>query len=363
MNRWIWIRTLLTGMIALGFIALENVVGSRFIILITLFIMLMLLPFIRSMLADKFKGPSLIIDVMILVMMSRLSRFVINYYVYMLLMILLLEVGLLVKDKWQKIIGALIVGVTLYNYGVLFYYRQNLGTLSEIVFMLVIHILIVFSLILINQNKKEKEIQKDLNEQLESLTRLAVKNKLARDIHDTFGHDMMALIMELEMASLLIDSEPDQAKDMIIKAKSSARQGMKTIRQVVETLRNEDDMIREDIHVMIDRFRDRVNIEVNYKLPDEIEDKNCFEVLYRLIQECMTNSIRHGGADKIDIQVKEGLGMYSFEISDNGQGVGTINEGYGLKGMRERIEALNGKVDISGQDGFTVKGYIEVKND
>ena len=132
-------------------------------------------------------------------------------------------------------IVGLIVMVTLYNYGVLYYYRQNLGTLSEIVFMIVIHILIVFSLILIHQNKKEKEKQKVLNEQLESLTRVAVKNRVARDIHDTFGHDMMALIMEIEMAGVLIDQDKEQAKAMMIQAKGSARQGMKTIRQVVET--------------------------------------------------------------------------------------------------------------------------------
>ena len=363
MKNWIWIRMVMISIIAVGFISLENVIGSRLLILLVLFMMLMVLPFIRKKLPEKLQGPSLLLDVILLVIMGRLSRFVINYYIYMLLMMLLLETGLLIKSRWQKMIVGLIVMVTLYNYGVLFYYRQNLGTLSEIVFMIVIHILIVFSLILIHQNKKEKEKQKQLNEQLESLTRVAVKNRVARDIHDTFGHDMMGLIMEIEMAQLLIDKDSERAKDMLIKAKGSARQGMRTIRQVVETLRNEDEMIRESIKEMIERFKERVNIDIQYKLPTSIDNRDCFEVLYRLIQECMTNSIRHGNADQITIHVKKALKTYTFEIRDNGVGATSITEGYGLKGMRERIESLNGKIEINSEIGFVVKGYVEVTDD
>lgn len=221
------------------------------------------------------------------------------------------------------------------------------------------------------ENRREKEKQRQLNEtlihandQIESLTRVAVKNNVARDIHDTFGHDMMALIMEIEMAQLLIDSDKKKAKEMLIQAKTSARQGMKTIRQVVETLRNEEHMVLESIESLIEKFRDRLKVKIVYSIAEGLDKHpECKEALYRLVQECMTNSVRHGQANHIHIEIKEGLKTFVFKIQDDGVGSDHINEGFGLKGMRERIEALNGKLTIKSDKGFIVEGYIEVTDD
>jgi len=288
-------------------------------------------------------------------------------------MSLLLEVGLTYPIKWAKYIMTIIISISIYHYLVLYNYRDNLGTVSEIVFMCVINGLIVFSVILNHKNLKEKEIQISLNKalqesnsQLEVLTRMAVKNNIARDIHDTFGHDMMALIMELEMAQILIDSDQNQAKEILTKAKQSARDGMKTIRKVVETLRNDDlDIIDKSIEDMINSFKDKVKIRIDYVLYDQIEElpRKHYEVLYRLIQECLTNSVRHGGADHVEVAVKEGLHTVVFEIRDNGIGSNDIIEGYGLKGMRERVESINGSLRIKSQDGFEIEGFIEVTDD
>lgn len=371
MKNWNWIKSIIVAMIAIGFISLENAVGSRYITLIGLFIGMMAMPLIRMKLSTTLQNISFVLDVIFLVLMGVLSRYVINYYVYVLLMMTLLEAGLIGGSKLNKFVTAGIVLFTLYNYGVLFYYRRNLGTVSEIIFMIVINVLIIFSMYLVRQNRKEKEKQKQLNEtlieandQIEALTRVAVKNNIARDIHDTFGHDMMALIMEIEMAQVLMDSDKEKAKEMLTQAKTSARQGMKTIRQVVETLRNEENMVRESIDSLIQKFRERLNINVIYNITDALDKyPECKEAMYRLVQECMTNSVRHGQANNIHIEIKEGLKTFVFKIQDDGIGSDHINEGFGLRGMRERIEALNGKLMIDSEKGFIVEGYIEVSDD
>ncbi len=364
MKKWLGIRTSIIIIIGIGFITLENVVGSRFYLLLGLLLGVLVMPVIRKKMPLKYHVISLLLDVSMVFVMSLSSRYVINYYIYILLMLLIVEAGLLYNIKYSKYIILIIMTLTLYHYGVLYYFRSNLGTVSEIIFMLVINILIIFSMYLIHQNQKEKEIQHKLNQQLEHLTSVAVKNNIARDIHDTFGHDMMALIMEIEMAGVLIDKDKDKAKEMMNQAKGSARKGMKTIRQVVETLRNEEELIQESIEQLILNYKTRLNITINYKLTDGIENNaEIKEVMYRLIQECMTNSIRHGGADVIDIELKKGLNTLVFRICDNGIGTTHLNEGYGLKGMRERIEAFNGKVNFKHEDGFCVEGYIEVLDD
>lgn len=370
MKKWHIIKSVIVMIVGIGFMSLENAVGIRYWTLMVMFGGLFVLPFIRSKLVKR-QSLFIIIDLVILIVMGQLSRYVINYYIYVLLMITLLEVGLMPVNRWNKYIMGSIVLVTLYNYGVLYYYRSNLGTVSEIVFMMVINGLIVFSLFLIHQNRKEKDKQEMLNQtllrandQIESLTSIAVKNNVARDIHDTFGHDMMALIMEIEMAELLMDKEPLKSKEMLQRAKSSARQGMKTIRKVVETLRNEETMVLESIESLIETFKQRLGIEIVYQIDPSIEEKESYkEAVYRLIQECMTNSVRHGEATRMTIELKKGIKTYVFRIWDNGKGSAEIVEGFGLKGMRERIQAHNGKLTIKSDEGFLVEGYIEVTDD
>lgn len=374
MKNWIIIRSSIIILIGTAFIALENVIGLRLGLLLTLFVMYILMPMIRLKIHnEKLQISTLLIDIGLIFWMSLSSRYVINYYIYILYMSLLLEVGLVYTLKWSRYMMGLIILVSLYHYWTLLTYRDNMGTVSEIVFMCVINGLIVFSVILNNINQKEKEKQiklnsvlQETNEQLEVLTRMAVKNNIARDIHDTFGHDMMGLIMEIEMAQVLVDQDSENAKLMLTKAKQSARNGMKTIRKVVETLRNDElEIIEDSIEEMILSFRSRVNISIDFKLFEHIDElpKKYTEVLYRLIQECLTNSIRHGEANEIELEVKEGLHTIVFSIKDNGKGATDIIEGYGLKGMRERVEALNGSLRIKSDSGFLVEGYIEVDND
>ncbi len=83
--------------------------------------------------------------------------------------------------------------------------------------------------------------------------------------------------------------------------------------------------------------------------------------IYRLIQEGLTNAFRHGKATGITIILSYNNGFIYVSIWDNGRGSEKIDEGIGLKGMRERIEALNGKIETtSHQSGFTIKVKIPV---
>jgi signal transduction histidine kinase len=311
----------------------------------------------------------IVIDLCAYITLSLLSRYVINYFLYALYIIAIIEAGFLYDFKKSKYIIALILMSSSYHYVVLYTYRPNMGIVSEIIFMVLIYALIILSLYFLQVANKEREKQRQLNEQLlesnrklENLTRLAVKTEIARDIHDTFGHDMMGLIMQIEMADLMVKQDPEKAKGMLKDAKTSARQGMQTIRKVVETLRSDEgDIVSETIDDLLKRFSNKGDVKLDIEVDEKIYDypKKIHDVMYRTIQESITNAMRHGEASHITVWLSCQGNYINFRIKDNGKGAETLNFGYGLKGMQERLSEFGGQVRFKSQDGFEVKGYIE----
>lgn len=381
-KRILILRSVLFIFIFFAFISLEAVAGFRLIKITIAMILLLLLPVLRI---NKFILPinkvfSFIIDIILILIIALSSRYVINYYVYALYMMVMVEAGLLYDLKYSKYVIGVINIVILYHHGVLYYYRRNLGTLSEIFFLVLINVLIILGVVFVKYQREEKIKQNKLylelenthekllesNKKISSLTKIEIKNNLARDIHDSFGHDMMALIMEIEMANILIDTDKIKAKKMLKRANDSARMGMKTIRKVVETLRDENEsIITETISEMIDSFVRRTGLKSEIIIDKEIYNypKTVQNILYRIIQESLTNSVRHGEATFIKVVLNKKENKIFFNIFDNGKGCKNIKEGFGLKGMRERISLLNGKLMFKNEEGFIIEGFVEVKND
>lgn len=375
MNRKLFysIKIAIVLIIGLAFIGLENVIGLRLFKLSGLFLLIAAMNGLRYLKLLNKLLYLVLVDLSALLMISLLSRYVINYYLYAMYLLILIEVGLMYPFKRGKYIMLATLCVSGYHYVVLYRYRPNLGTLSEIAFMLLIHILLIFSLFLFQTVTMAREKQVALNQQLqetnaklEQLTRLAVKTNIAREIHDTFGHDMMGLIMQLEMADVLIKTAPEEAQTMIRDAKQSARQGMQTIRQVVETLRtDEGDIVTETLTALLDRFEARTRVTIEREIDEAVTSlsKPVQDVLYRLVQECLTNSVRHGQADFVKVGLYLQPPYVNFRIKDNGCGSEQITPGYGLTGMKERIATFHGQLRYKNDNGFEVKGYIEVTDD
>jgi len=381
-NQFIVIRTGILSVIVALYLVLENVAGMRLMKILVVMTGLFFMPILRR----KIKGRKIeigyliLVDVGLIFLLSLLSRYLINYYVITLYLLLMVEAGFLYKLKQVKYIMLIILGVTIYHVLTYYYYRKNFGTLSEVFFLLLIELVILLGIILLKTLKEEKDKQsyllldikkknKDLmqaSEKIEALKELEIKNQIARDIHDTFGHDMMALIMEMEMASILIETDKKKALEILERAKKSAREGMRTIRKVVEALREEDQAIlNQPLEEMIDHYAKRLSIQVTYKIDTHLYNysEKVKMTIYRLVQESMTNSVRHGKADHIDIMIYQETTRIHFIIKDNGSGSDNIIPGFGLKGMEERVTKLEGQLMTHSGDGFVISGYIEVEND
>ena len=85
------------------------------------------------------------------------------------------------------------------------------------------------------------------------------------------------------------------------------------------------------------------------------------DAIYRIVQESVTNAIRHGKADVIDIGIGREDGLLNIKIKDNGIGCGKVYKGFGLHHMQERLSLLKGTLSYDGSDGFSIDASIPIR--
>ena len=125
----------------------------------------------------------------------------------------------------------------------------------------------------------------------------------------------------------------------------------------------EEHTLKEAIQKMIKEFSDvsEVEIMLDYQL-DKVDFENTKEdIIFRIVQESITNALRHGRAKKVEINIYQRVSDLEIVIADNGAGCDDLKLGYGLKQMQERAAILNGRLEYYSKEGFTVKVTIPMK--
>ncbi|WP_426350430.1 sensor histidine kinase [Alloiococcus sp. CFN-8] len=211
------------------------------------------------------------------------------------------------------------------------------------------------------------------NEQLKQYSAITEKmgetrerNRLAREIHDTLGHTLTGIAAGIDACITIVDKSPEDTKKQLEIISEVTRQGIKDVRRSVNKLRPDalerlslesaiNNMIREieavaGAHIVFNWESNRFKFG-----PDE-ED-----TIYRIIQESLTNAIRHGKATEIWVQISEKDEEITLIIKDNGIGCKTIKKGFGIRHIAERVELLKGRVWFEGSKGFTVTAKIPIR--
>ena len=114
---------------------------------------------------------------------------------------------------------------------------------------------------------------------------------------------------------------------------------------------------------MIDEMRSAAGAQIEYQCTAGLKcfDQDEEDIIYRIVQESITNAIRHGKADRIRIQIGRQYNMLTIRIQDNGKGCSEIHKGFGLHHMEERLKLLQGSLEYNGEHGFTVKAEIPIR--
>nr|WP_255549822.1 sensor histidine kinase [Thermoanaerobacter sp. CM-CNRG TB177] len=220
---------------------------------------------------------------------------------------------------------------------------------------------------------------KKMNTQLEQLKdkrALSVKiieaqeeerKRIAREIHDGPAQAMANVLLKSELCEKLITKDIEQAKVELKNLKNIVQQSLKEVRKIIYDLRPSalDDLgLIPALSRYIKNFSEETGIFVdfsvlsNYKrLSPEIEI-TCF----RVVQEALTNIKKHSKAKNASVKFEFGMRFISIIIKDDGIGFDkeNIGQGYGLMGMRERVEILNGKFEISSFKNKGTQIYISI---
>ena len=297
------------------------------------------------------------------------------------------------KQSWL-LIGAMFGLYVIANYNVLIfqghvapfdayaaYYKPSVQAVLLAVkngFVSLNIVLFVFYLVLLVQNKhQEKERIASLNRQLgeanerlrayaieaERMAETRERNRLAREIHDTLGHALTGIAAGLDACIVLVDAAPEAAKKQLAKVREAARRGIVDVRRSVEKLRPDDLEklpMRHALAKMIAEFAESSGMKtrlIAMGWPEHLrEDEE--EVIYRVIQEGVTNANQHGQATEAVITIGTEPDRIYIIIADNGCGCEAVEPGFGLRHMRERLELLHGRLRYWSDRGFTLEAVI-----
>lgn len=235
------------------------------------------------------------------------------------------------------------------------------------------------------QNRKLNEIKTNLEykiHQLEKVLKYESRNitmmnfqeedrrRIARDLHDTSLQNIVHLIHKIELCDLYIDQDPLKAKLELSLLSKTLKDVMNDIRNTIFDIRpmSFDDL---GLKASLERLLEKINEDRKYEIVSEIDDVSCennlvLVYIYRTVQESLNNIVKHAEAQRIFFQCKEHDGFCVIHIEDDGRGfcekleVVKEEKHFGLSLMRERVEFLNGKIDISSSEGSGTRIHIEI---
>ncbi|MFI6773494.1 sensor histidine kinase [Nocardia sp. NPDC050412] len=175
------------------------------------------------------------------------------------------------------------------------------------------------------------------------------RNRVARDVHDILGHSLTVITVKTELAQRLIDVDLTRAKTEMADVERLAREALAGVRDTVGGLR--------EVSLRGELANARTALaaaDIDAALPDAVPDTRHSELFGWVLREAVTNVIRHSAARHCTVTVTD----TSIEVVDDGRGLGTVESGSGLSGLRERVRAAGGTLTLSSEGGVRVRATV-----
>lgn len=206
---------------------------------------------------------------------------------------------------------------------------------------------------------------------VEELAVLKERNRISREIHDSVGHALSTTIIQLTAIELMSKKENENISEMVKGLREFVNESFQDVRRAVKELKPSDYDTYEGIlriEELIKNFNKLTGIEVKYSISKYKWSLNSKQItnLYRIVQETLSNSARHGKASKIEVFMNFNESELVTTIRDNGIGCKELKKsGVGIKSIEERVEELKGTVEISTAvgAGFSTKIIISREKD
>jgi two-component system, NarL family, sensor histidine kinase DesK len=185
------------------------------------------------------------------------------------------------------------------------------------------------------------------HEELEHLAKVAERERIARDLHDVLGHTLSLITLKSELARKLVDRDPERAKQEMQEVETTSRAALADVREAIRGYRS------DGIFAELARARaalETAGVAVQCDTDTVPLSPAQESVLALALREAVTNVVRHAEARSCNVILKRKESLCTLEVADDGCGaVGP--EGNGLRGMRERLEALGGSLRLLSSNG------------
>lgn len=196
--------------------------------------------------------------------------------------------------------------------------------------------------------KEQYTILEQYSSQIEKMTLLEERYRLARELHDTIGHSYTSLILGME--ALRPQIRLPEGEEKLGALLNLARNGLDEIRRQVHHMDPMEESVPLDLSLMqmIEEFKTSTGIRVFFRTMGQPYPvmKQAKLVLYRCLQEALTNASRHGRASRIEVTLQYDAASLMLQIQDNGAGSTKLQYGFGLTAMQDRLSALQGNLYV-----------------
>ena len=248
--------------------------------------------------------------------------------------------------------------------------KNFLYSLNIVVFMISLLFYILSAITERHRIEEELRMASQANRELNSYLALSEKiaedrerKRIAREIHDTLGHALTGISAGIDAVKVLVDIDTNRAKEQLNNVSVVVRDGIRDVRGSLNKMRPgalENNTLKEALIKIIREYEAISNLEIHLRYEwDNIDlDIAKEDIVFRVIQESITNSVRHGHAKTIWIELLEEEEAYVMTIQDDGIGFDELHYGYGLKQMQERLMIIGGSVHFENRDGFYT--HIEI---
>jgi signal transduction histidine kinase len=208
----------------------------------------------------------------------------------------------------------------------------------------------------------------------ETQARLAVADeraRIARELHDVVGHSVSVMTVQASGVRRLLRPEQEREREALLVVERTGREALAEMRRMVGVLRRPEEAPAlapqpslEHLERLVEQARE-AGLPVELSIEGDAIDLPAGIDLtaYRLVQEGLTNAIKHAQANQAQVVVQYGDGQIELTITDNGRGVGSGDGGgHGLVGMRERVSVYGGELDAGPQPGggFRLRAKLPV---
>lgn len=272
----------------------------------------------------------------------------------------------------RKRLGATIIGITLLNvllyYGMLTTAASNSSTwmlhlsgsqqvwqwtLQYLATYFAVLAFVVYLSLVVMTEQKSRYRAEVLTQQIEALAATLERTRIARDIHDSLGHLLTDLNARLAVAQALRDRDPGEASQAVDMAKVLASQSIAEVKRSLQIIRSSDFNLDQALTALVEqlRYNQALSVQWNINLPPLSLQTS--HHIYCVVKEGLINIQKHSHASEARLRSHCTAQVLYLEIEDDGRGFDptSSHNGFGLRGMAERVQLLGGKLTIHSMVG------------